>query len=469
MSRCRRSRVHQLRPHVIDEGRVVTRSRTSSTEPTSHSVETVVLVTQFYHPEPVLNPQWTAGALRAAGFDVKVLTGVPNYPNGKVAPGYRLRPSNDRVDGISVRRVPLYPSHGLDPIGRMLNYVSWALSAVVFGLGTLRRSDVVLVYLTPATAALPALIAKLLLGRRYVLVVQDLWPDSIFAAGFLATGRIRRLVERAVNICLQPVYAHAHHVVAISPGMRKLLIERGVPEDRTSVIYNWSDERTFRPVPADAAFRDGLGLTSDDFVILYSGNHGAAQGLDVLIEAVALLPETARCHAVFIGSGVEKDALIRLAEDRAPERTHFLPAVSPDILPSIMAACDLQFVSLVDHPLFRVTVPGKVQAAMASGRPLLLSMAGDAADLVRGADAGFVAEPGSAEDLARAIVRARSRTSSDLQSMGANARQAYIGQMSSGRGGERLAEILRSERRSRRVPSGRDRSATGMSRSHTIA
>jgi len=139
----------------------------------------VLLVSQWYAPEPVSVPVLTAKELRQSGLIVEVLTGIPNLPDGNVHPPYKpWRSYSEEHEGIRVLRAPLYPNHSASPIKRMLNYISWALSASVVGRAALRKSDVNIVHCTPATAAIPALLARWINGTPYVVIIQDLWPDG---------------------------------------------------------------------------------------------------------------------------------------------------------------------------------------------------------------------------------------------------------------------------------------------------
>jgi colanic acid biosynthesis glycosyl transferase WcaI len=232
----------------------------------------LVFATQWYPPEPADVPESIAHAMREQGMSVEVLTGIPNYPSGDVKQGYSAaRATTQVLDGMPVHRVPLYPSHDSSAGRRMLNYMSWALASAVLGQRSLRRADVALVYSSPATAALPTMVARLLWRTPYVLLIQDVWPDSIFASGFLAGARTR-WIHQLVDVFVQNSYAHAAHIVVISPGMTDLLIDRGVPQDKISVVYNWlPDSETTPSSHAEGQLlRELLRLQRDERVFLYA-------------------------------------------------------------------------------------------------------------------------------------------------------------------------------------------------------
>lgn len=400
-------------------------------------------ITQWYAPEPMTVPVWIAEALADEGWDVSVLTGVPNYPSGQVQEGYTAwGPREERIDGLRVRRAPLYPSHDGSALRRSANYLSWAVSATLVGRRLLGRADVSLVYCSPVTAALPALVAKVLRRKPFVLLVEDLWPDSVFADGFFPRGIKRRVVETLLDAFVNATYRHAAHVAVISPGMKTLIESRGVPAEKVSVVYNWVDEELFAPRSPDDTWRKELGLAPDDFVVLYAGTQGFAQALDTTVEAFGRLPEDSRAHLVLMGEGVEKPRLIEQAAQVAPGRVHFLPFRPVGTVAAMMAAAEAQLVSLKDDPLYRITMPSKVQASLATGRPVLAVVAGDAGRVVADAEAGVAVDPGDPDAVARAVLDLEATGPQRLRAMGENGRRLYLEEMSQAIGARRLSDLL---------------------------
>lgn len=402
----------------------------------SESRGRVAFVCQWYAPEPVTQPGWMVDALRDQGFTVDVLTGVPNYPTGIIHDGYspwRLR--RDVLDGVWVTRTPLYPSHDGSAFKRILNYVSWGLSSALLGQQVVRRADVSLVYGSPITAAFAAMLGRLT-GTPYVLLVQDIWPDSIFASGFLAgRGRgLRRLLERLVGL----VYNLAAHIVVISPGMADLLQERGVASDKITVIYNWVDDSPV--VDTDAPdLREVLGIEASQRLVLYAGNLGPAQGLEHLIRAADREPGV---DLIFVGAGVAEAPLRQIAQTCAPGRCHFLGSVSAARAEAWRAQANVSVVSLNADPLFDITVPSKLQAGLAAGVPLLVIAQGDAARICREASAGFVAQPGNADAIAAALTAVSRTTDAQFAAFGESGRRHYLAVMGRSVGAATFAAVL---------------------------
>ncbi|WP_158603470.1 glycosyltransferase family 4 protein [Micromonospora radicis] len=409
-------------------------------------------MTQWFPPEPAPIPLGIAHALDRQGFTVDVLTGMPNYPDGRLRAGYPAwRRTADREQGVPVLRTPLYPSHDRSAPGRAANYLSYAASSSLLGGPVLRHADVTLVYSGPATAACAAMTARLRWGTPYVAMVMDLWPDSVFASGFLTGGLTRRLAERTLGWFTNQTYRWAEHVTVASPGQREAVVARGVPADRISLVYHWADEKLLHPTEPDAELRRGLGLT-DEFVVMYGGNHGAAQGLHTAIEAMARLADLPDVHLVLVGDGIEKRSLQAMAAELGLRTVHFVPAQPPERMAGVAAAADIQLVCLADEPLFRITMPSKVPSILACGQPMVVSAAGDAARVARSAGAGFTCAPGDPTALAATIRQAHSTSRHRLREMGRTGHAYYHDQMSEQAGSRLLADVLTAaaERRGRR-------------------
>lgn len=398
----------------------------------------VCLISQWYAPEPTSVPVLTAHELQRSDYSVHVLTGIPNRPDGIVHKGYRAwRTQRECRDGIQLTRTPLYPNHSPSVPKRMLNYLSWALSVSLFGINRLREADVNVVHCTPATSALPALIAKRVFGVPYVVIIQDLWPDTVTASGFLKSGRVTQLVVKALDRFVAQLYGGAERVIVISPGMAETLEQRGIPRSRIDVVFNSVDESIYRPRPRDLSMREQLGVERSDFVLFYAGNQGAAQDLSTLIRAVGLAAEEAHVKLVMAGWGVQHDSLIELAESVAPGRVRFLGRIRPAEVRRAQSAADLCVVALKDDPLFRITMPSKLQSLLAAGVPILGVVAGDPARVISTARAGVVAEPGNVLSVLSAINSAAEVGLEERGDWGRNGHAYYA---------EIMASVVRSQK-----------------------
>lgn len=395
----------------------------------------IAFITQWYDPEvgSAAIPGAVVRALQARGHDVEVITGFPNYPTGRLYDGYRLRPYvREKVRGVLVHRLPLYPSHDASAIGRILNFLSFMISAALMTPFLGRRCQVALVYSTPATVGLAGIALRALRGRPFVLYIQDVWPDTLTATGMLP-GRLVRPAEWVLHRFCNRVYRSAARVAVISPGMKTLLMSRGIPESKIDVVYNWVDEQLFRPAPAQP-HKDG------PFEVMYAGSIGPVQGLDVAVRALALLRPDEDVRLRLIGTGGEVPALQRLAlELGVSDRVSFEGPRSVAEMSEVMASAHVQLVCLKDDPLFHLTMPSKLQAILATGRPVITCAPGDAAELTTASGAGWAVAPGDAAGLVEAIREARSLTPHQLDELG-KAGHVYYQQELSARVGSQLLE-----------------------------
>jgi glycosyltransferase involved in cell wall biosynthesis len=388
----------------------------------------ILLITQFFQPEPQIKGLPFARELQRRGHDVEVLTGFPNYPGGRLYPGYRVRALQREVmDGVPVARVPLYPSHDLSRVGRVANYASFALSSALLGSAITRRPDVAYVYHPPATMGLAALAQRALRGVPVVYDVQDLWPDTLRATGMVSGSA----VLGAVGAWCRLVYRAAARVVVLSPGFRERLVARGVPAEKIDVIYNWADESALGPaVERDPVLAAELGLDGA-FTVLFAGQMGLAQQLGTVLEAAALLRERApQVRFALIGGGVAREALEREAAERGLTNVRFLAPRPMHAMPPVLALADALLVHLRDDPLFHVTIPSKTQAYLAAGRPVLMGVRGDAQRLVEEAGAGLAFAPGDPAALADAVVALAAWPPAAREAMGAAGRAFYDARLS---------------------------------------
>lgn len=398
----------------------------SSDDARSH----VVVLTQFYSPEPSIYNAPIADALLKQGHRVSVVTGYPNRPEGKLYPTYRQKfRYSEEIAGVTVHRVPLVISYSNKSLGRILNFLSFSVSALTVS-SAIRDADAIYVYATPATAAIPAQLWKRWYGIPYVLHVQDLWPESVTGSGMMGRGMITRIAESAMKPWLQRLYRGAESLIAISPGMRDLLAKRGDGTDSCAVVYNWADESTVTSKDSESFSKEGVRL-------LYAGNLGPMQDLDTVLSAAASVDDEPGFQLTIAGGGILEEAL--KARSTGLTKTRLLGRLSRSEVGRLYKQSDFQLVTLKDLPIFRTTVPSKLQASLASGTPVITTVKGDVADLIRKHDAGIVADPEDPLSLAAAFRQALHLPLEDRVRMGGNARALYEKVMSKQTG---LAAIM---------------------------
>lgn len=403
----------------------------------------VGFISQWYTPEraSATLPGVITAALAEAGHDVTVVTGLPNYPDGQLYPGYKLRPyQHETIAGIKVCRAPLFINHDANPVKRVANYSSFAASASAVALGALKSVDAVWVHSTPATVAAPAMLLRALRGIPYVLHIQDVWPDTVTASGFMSERRSAQ-IERPLHSFCNATYRHASAVRVTAPGMADLLERRGVTPSKIDFLPNWCDETAFRPATADPDLRRSFG-DLPAFSVMYAGAMGEVQGLDVVLDAAALLKNRANVGFVLVGDGVARNYLEHRVEREGLTNVVFRPPQPIESMAEVMDLSDIQLICLRDLPLYRITLPSKVQATMAAGRPMIASAAGDAARVVTESGAGLVCSPGSAAELAAAVLTAYDAGEETRKSWGTAGREHYLREYSQLRGVAKMTETL---------------------------
>jgi glycosyltransferase involved in cell wall biosynthesis len=397
----------------------------------------ILILSQFFAPEPHLKGLPFARELKARGHEVEVLTGFPNYPGGRVYQGHRIRPwQREYMEGILVNRVPLYPSHDSSPVRRILNYTSFALSAATLGALMTERPDVVHVYHPPPSIGLAAVVLKALKGVPFVYDVQDLWPDTVAATGMLSNPWALKAITKWCDF----IYRQAGHVSVLSPGFKRVLTARGVPAEKITVIRNWCDEDASRSVEYDDAEAERLGMKGR-FNIVFAGTMGKAQGLDSVLEAAEICAgRNPAIQFVFVGGGTERGRLEAASAGRGNVR--FLPYRQSAEMPVLFGLADALLVHLKKDPLFEITIPSKTQAYLATGKPIIIGVAGDAADIVREAGAGLAVESENAGQIAEAALRLAGMGADRLKEMGAAGKDYYFRELSLRRGVDRFEEIF---------------------------
>ncbi len=382
----------------------------------------VAILTQYYPPEPIPKPHELARGLAERGHEVVVITGFPNYPAGKLYPGTRLRLWKwETLDGIRILRLPLYPDHSRSAVRRTLNFGSFAVTASLLGNMLGGAFDAMFAEHPPLTIGLAAWIMGRCHRAPFLYAVNDLWPESVEATGMVRSQRLLHIMGRLERF----VYRRAAAIAVISPGFKQNLVAKGVPPEKIAVIPHWADESLYRPVPADPELARDLGMTGH-FNVVFAGQLGLAQGLDVVLDAADELSDLPDLQFVLVGDGTDANRLRQAAGQRGLRNVRFLGRQPAERMSGIFAVSDALLVHLRDEPLFRITIPSKTMAYMACGRPVLMAVEGDGEDLIQEAGAGVTCRPGDAKDLAEAVRRLRGMPRTALEDMGRAGRAAFL-------------------------------------------
>ena len=380
----------------------------------------VLILSQYFWPESFRINE-VAGSLRQAGCEIAVLTGQPNYPDGKVFPGYRaLRSGREQHPaGYTIYRVPIVPRGSAKGWQLALNYLMFVVSASLRGRWLLRgqRFDVILVYApSPILQAIPGIFLKRPLRASLVTWIQDLWPESLAVAGFVSNPWLLERVGSLVRWIYQGCDLLLVQSEAFVPAVESMA--GGVP-----VRYQPNPgELTSGVSPATAG---GSVTLEPGFNVVFAGNFGTVQALDTVLDAAERLLSHPDVRIVLVGSGSRYSWLVEQVDSRKLTNIQFIARLPPEAMPAVFLQASALLASLVRSPTMSKTIPSKVQAYLASGRPIIASLDGEGARVVAEAGAGLTCAAEDSAALADRILRLRAMPQGELQRMGEAGRAYY--------------------------------------------
>ena len=392
----------------------------------------ILIVTQYFWPENFrIND--LALALRERAHEVTVLTGMPNYPEGRRYPGYGwFSPDSEDYHGICVIRVPSI-TRGAEKNGRLLlNFLSFAVSSCLLGpLRCRQKFDIVLVFQpSPITVGLPGMLMGRIKRAPVMLWIQDLWPETLAAVG--QHGVLSRIATWIASF----VHRGCDLLLVQSEAFTQRLIERDITPARIRYLPNWAED-FYRQGNAEA-IADPLG----EFMgvrLLFAGNIGTAQSVETIIEAAQLLKHRPDIHWIIMGDGNMRKWLEEQIRLRHLEATvALLERRPPEQMPALLSHADALLVTLRRDPVFSITIPSRIQSYLASGKSIVGALDGEGARIINEAGAGFVANAGDAAGLAQCVLKVSAMTSAERDAMGLRGREYFDTHFSRGKLIDRL-------------------------------
>ncbi len=379
----------------------------------------IYFISQWYYPEPDGRVSNLAEELANRGHDVTVITAFPNYPHGKIYDGYKIKWRQwETINGVRVLRLPIFPDHSRSPIKRALNYFSFFLSLFVLAPWFIKKPDVFWVYMP--FMVIPACFFKFIYSAPYVLEITDLWPDTIFASGMLKEGCLSRILNAVANIG----YKYSGAITVQNPGFKTCLVERGVNEKKVFIVENWADEKIFKPKKYDLDLAKKINL-QEKFIVMFAGNMGIAQNLENIIESAILCKQYKEIHYVFIGDGVCLAETKDKAHKSDLKNISFLGRKPIKEIPIFFSIADVLLVSLRDEPLYKITLPSKTQAYLASKKPIVIAKNGEDAEFLEKNGCAIKCIPDNPASLADAIIRIYKMTNEERILMGNKGLELY--------------------------------------------
>ena len=385
----------------------------------------ILIVSQYFWPENFrIND--LASSFSDKGHEVTVLTGLPNYPEGVLLPGFRDSPSDYAAyRGVKICRVP-HVLRGQSKLRLALNYLTFVLSASVLGSWKLRKSefDVIFVFaVSPITMAIPAILLGKLKRAAIFLWVQDLWPETLSAVGVVKSP----VLLRAVGALVSWIYARCDHLLiqsrAFLPSIKKYCV---TAEQKGKVLYfpNWA-EQVFSQT--DTCGQNVISRDDQLFTVLFAGNVGDAQDFPAILDAAEITRSDPRIRWVIVGDGRAHAKVAEEVVRRGLENTVKLTGRYPlEAMPGFFDVADVLLVSLKSNDIFSRTIPAKIQSYMAVGKPILAMLDGEAQLIIEQSQSGLSCAAGDSRELAALAMRMSTFNKSELASMGENGRQYYL-------------------------------------------
>jgi glycosyltransferase involved in cell wall biosynthesis len=386
----------------------------------------ICLFTNHFYPED-FKANDVAFELVRKGYDVTVITAVPDYPKGVFFEGYGLvKKSHEIVNGCKVYRLPIIPRGNGNAKQLVMNYMSYFISASIFTFfhKIFFKYDAIFVHLTS-----PFFIGKCAVQMKkwqkipLIFWTLDLWPESLTAAA----GINNRFVLEPQIRMVRKVYTNCDRILIGSKGFEKSICEKGDFKNKLVYFPNWAESlNSLKSLSQFETIEPFSLFSKDDFIILFAGNIGESQDLDCVLDAANELKMQSKIKFVFLGDGRAKNHLLKKQSDLGLDETVFFPGRFPiDSMPYFMDKAHVLLVSLRNELIFNVTVPSKLQFYMAQGKPVLGMLNGDGANLIRESHCGIAVPSSSKENLVQAIEKMVAMPRDELTSLGNNGKKFY--------------------------------------------
>ena len=382
----------------------------------------ILIVTQYFLPENFKGNDM-AFELQKRGYEVTVLTGIPNYPKGEFFEGYNyFKRRRENIKGVKVIRTFLIPRGKSNAISLFLNYFSWAFfaSLYVIYLSIFKKFDRIIVQqLSPVTMGLPAIIYKKLRKTPVYFWVLDLWPESLTAAGGIKNKKILWGFTKIVQF----LYRNSDKILISSKGFKESLIKKGDFDEKIIYFPNWADLAI-----TENTKKIEIQKLKDEFKIMFAGNIGIAQDLDTVLEAFQLIKEKNNfsIQLLILGDGRERVRLESwVKKQNLNDLVQFLGKKPIEKMSQYFAEADCMLVSLKDEPIFNLTLPAKIQAYMSQSKPIIAMMNGEGYNIIKEADCGVSVEAEDTKGLESAIMKIYNLSQDERNELGKNGYKYY--------------------------------------------
>lgn len=336
-----------------------------------------------------------------SGNKVTVITCAPNFPSGKVFPGYRNRwYQREEMDGIQVVRVKTYITANERFLRRIVDYMSFMVTGTIAAV-IQKKPDVIVATSPQFFCGIAGMIAATLRSKRFVVEIRDLWPDSIVALGMMQRSPGIRVLEWLERL----LYKRADSIVVVTEAFKRVISERCTDPGKIEVVLNGVDTTKFFPAKQDDALRTRTGL-QDKFVVGYIGTHGLAHNLSTVVEAARKLSSNPRIAFLLIGTGADYAQIAETIKMYELDNVVLLGQQPRESIPDYLRLCDVSLITLRDTEVFTTVIPSKIFECMGVGVPVLTSVPeGELTRIVTDRQCGVCVPPESPDELAEAVQR----------------------------------------------------------------
>jgi glycosyltransferase involved in cell wall biosynthesis len=376
----------------------------------------ILVITQYFWPENFRINDLVLG-LKEKNHEITVLTGKPNYPQGKLFQGYTFfNRAKENYHGIDVIRVPLIPRGKGGALRLAINFISFALFASILSPLLCRgRFNIIFVYEpSPITVGLPAIVLKKIKSAPIMFWMQDLWPESLSATGALKSKSILKIVEILVRI----IYRYCDRILVQSRAFIPSIENLGADNKRI-LYYPNSAEGLYQPIKLEPNAPE-YALLPDGFRVTFAGNIGAAQDFGTILAAAEQLVNQEDIHWIILGEGrLSEWVKAQIEARKLAKNVHLLGRYPPENMPRFFALSDVLLVTLRKEPIFALTIPSKVQSYLACAKPIIAALDGEGARIIEEAKAGIVCPAENPISLAQAVITMYRMTENERGDMGA--------------------------------------------------
>ena len=382
----------------------------------------ILIVSQYFYPEN-LPINFIAKQIKKSFGFVEVFTGKPNYPQGKFYEGYGFFSKiHDEVDSINVYRIPLIPRRmKIRSIGLFLNYLSFMIISSFFIPFLLRHKkyDLIIVYAnSPITKAIPAIVLSKIRKIPVILWVQDLWPESLNATGY----KLPKFIEKLVFYFVKFIYKNVQCIACQSRSfIEKISSDHNIDSSKLAYLPNTIDDIFYKNNSQNFQFQN-FEQSEGDFNILFSGNMGEAQSLETILNSAVELRRRSieNIKIILAGNGSKFQFCRDFISKNNLTNVTLLGQVSLEKMPSLIEKCSALLITLKDEEIFNLTIPNKLQSYLASGKPILGSLKGEGAKIIRESNSGIVCDPEDYKNLTINMINLSNQSKKELEQFSEN-------------------------------------------------